>query len=126
MSLSSYLKYEEKVIDQLKMKLMSESIDENNIRVNFQYKYGGITYDFDLVEFDEEDRFQRIYEIKTFSSVKSNPNFIKSLLHKFESFTKAEAYVVYLDEEEQLQIIALSDFENLTRKTHPIKGTSIN
>lgn len=116
MSLSSYLKYEEKVIDQLKMKLMSESIDENNIRVNFQYKYGGITYDFDLVEFDEEDRLQRIYEIKTFSSVKSNFNFIMTRLQKYKRITEAEVYLVYLDNKQQLQILSLPNVDKEVKR----------
>lgn len=121
MSLSSYIKYEEKVTNLLIDKLNSEQGDHKNIQVNYDFKTDGQSYVFDLVEFDEDDRFQRIYEIKTFSSVKSNSNFIKSLLHKFESITQAKAYIAYLDEEKQLQVISLSDFEKVTRKTRTIE-----
>lgn len=121
MSLSSYLKYEEKVTNLLIDKLKSEQSAPKKIRANYDFKKDGQSYVFDLVEFDEEDRLQKIYEIKTFSSVKSNSNFIKSLLHKFESITLANAYLAYLDEEKQLHVIALSDFEKATRKTNTIE-----
>ena len=121
MSLSSYLKYEEKVTNLLIEKLKSEQGAPKKIRANYDFKTDGQSYVFDLVEFDEEDRLQKIYEIKTFSSVKSNSNFIKSLLHKFESITLANAYLAYLDEEKQLHVIALSDFEKATRKTNTIE-----
>lgn len=121
MSLSSYLKYEEKVTNLLIEKLKSEQGAPKKIRANYDFKTDGQSYVFDLVEFDEEDRLQKIYEIKTFSSVKSNSNFIKSLLHKFESITQAKAYLAYLDEEKQLHVIALSDFEKATRKTNTIE-----
>ena len=121
MSLSSYLKYEEKVTNLLIEKLKSEQGAPKKIRANYDFKKDGQSYVFDLVEFDEEDRLQKIYEIKTFSSVKSNSNFIKSLLHKFESITLANAYLAYLDEEKQLHVIALSDFEKATRKTNTIE-----
>lgn len=121
MSLSSYLKYEEKVTNLLIEKLNSEQGAPKKIRANYDFKKDGQSYVFDLVEFDEEDRLQKIYEIKTFSSVKSNSNFIKSLLHKFESITLANAYLAYLDEEKQLHVIALSDFEKATRKTNTIE-----
>lgn len=121
MSLSSYLKYEEKVTNLLIEKLNSEQGAPKKIRANYDFKTDGQSYVFDLVEFDEEDRLQKIYEIKTFSSVKSNSNFIKSLLHKFESITLANAYLAYLDEEKQLHVIALPDFEKATRKTNTIE-----
>ena len=121
MSLSSYLKYEEKVTNLLIEKLKSEQGAPKKIRANYDFKKDGQSYVFDLVEFDEEDRLQKIYEIKTFSSVKSNSNFIKSLLHKFESITLANAYLAYLDEEKQLHVIALPDFEKATRKTNTIE-----
>ena len=121
MSLSSYLKYEEKVTNLLIDKLKSEQSAPKKIRANYDFKTDGQSYVFDLVEFDEEDRLQKIYEIKTLSSVKSNSNFIKSLLHKFESITQANAYLTYLDEEKQLHVIALSDFEKATRKTNTIE-----
>ena len=121
MSLSSYLKYEEKVTNLLIEKLKSEQGAPKKIRANYDFKTDGQSYVFDLVEFDEEDRLQKIYEIKTFSSVKSNSNFIKSLLHKFESITQANAYLAYLDEEKQLHVIALPDFEKATRKTNTIE-----
>lgn len=121
MSLSSYLKYEEKVTNLLIEKLKSEQGAPKKIRANYDFKTDGQSYVFDLVEFDEEDRLQKIYEIKTFSSVKSNSNFIKSLLHKFESITLANAYLAYLDEEKQLHVIALPDFEKATRKTNTIE-----
>jgi hypothetical protein len=121
MSLSSYLKYEEKVTNLLIEKLKSEQGAPKKIRANYDFKKDGQSYVFDLVEFDEEDRLQKIYEIKTFSSVKSNSNFIKSILHKFESITLANAYLAYLDEEKQLHVIALSDFEKATRKTNTIE-----
>ena len=117
MSLSSYIEYEEKVIDLLIDKLNSEQSAPPKIRTYYKFKSKGQRYEFDLVVLGENNNILKVYDIKTYSSVKSNSNFIKSLLRKFERVTQADTYLVYLDEEEQLKIISLSNFDKETKKT---------
>lgn len=121
MSLSSYIEYEEKVIDLLINKLNSEQGASKNIRTYYKFKSKGQRYEFDLVELGENNNILKVYDIKTFSSVESNSNFIKSLLYKFKSATNADVYLVYLDKEQQLQIISLPDFDKKTKKTPSIE-----
>ena len=63
MSLSSYLKYEETVIN-----LLKEKLSTNDTVIQVHYKFNK-RFTFDLVELVDGDKIQSIYEIKTLGAV---------------------------------------------------------
>lgn len=106
-SLSSYLKYETKVIHLLKEKIKSETGSERNIMVQYKYR----SYFFDLVELGDNDKILKIYEIKSHSAIKRNFEFIKHLLEMYSQATRAQVYLVFLDANEQLHIISKDELK---------------
>ena len=104
-SFSSYLQYRTKVIDLLIAKIEPTIAKDKNIQICYLYK----NYNFDLVVLDSQDKILKIYEIQAFSATKSNINTIKDLLKGYEESTNAQAFLVYLDKGEKLQIKSISD-----------------
>ena len=107
MSLSSYLKYEETVIN-----LLKEKLSTNDTVIQVHYKFNK-RFTFDLVELVDGDKIQSIYEIKTLGAVQSNHNFIKGLLQEYKKQTRANVFLVFLDESNELRIIPESSIKNV-------------
>lgn len=109
MSLAFYIEYEEKVINLLKNKFSLDA-NLNNFRTHYRWKHDGVSYEFDVVVLDNNNHIEKVYEIKTPKSVRTNINFIKKILHQYKNATKADVYLVYLGEgDNQLRIIPLTD-----------------
>ena len=90
-SLSSYLKYETKVIHLLKEKIKSETGSERNIMVQYKYR----SYFFDLVELGDNDKILKIYEIKSHSAIKRNFEFIVQIFQNFKDDKINEENVIF-------------------------------
>lgn len=115
MSLSSYLEYEDKVINMLK-NIISKRMDPDNIfQSHYRYKYKDRVLEFDLVELSN-NQIKNVYEIKTPNAIHRNINFIKSQLLQYKNATHADVYLVYLDEEKKLKIIPLTELEKQKEK----------
>ena len=115
-SLSFYLEYEEKVINLLKETILSKGVSRNNIQTHYRYNNGHV-YEFDLVELYEDGRIKNVYEIKTFHAVHTNFNFIKDTLQQYRNATKADVYLVYLNENNKLIISPLSELVSPQKKS---------
>lgn len=113
--LSFYIEYEEKVLDLLIKKLSSSLKYGHKLLSHYRQKYEGVFYEFDLVELDRNEKIQRVYEIKTQRAVKTNFNFIKKILLKYRNVSKADVYLVYLNENEQMKIILWSHLVPIER-----------
>lgn len=113
--LSFYIEYEEKVLDLLIKKLSSSLKYGHKLLSHYRQKYEGVLYEFDLVELDRNEKIQRVYEIKTQRAVKTNFNFIKKILLKYRNVSKADVYLVYLNENEQMKIILWSHLVPIER-----------
>ena len=124
--LSFYIEYEEKVLDLLIKKLSSSLKYGHTLLSHYRQKYEGVLYEFDLVELDRNEKIQRVYEIKTQRAVKTNFNFIKKILLKYRNVSKADVYLVYLNENEQMKIILWSHLVPIARnevvEIRPIKS----
>lgn len=114
-SLSFYIEYEEKVLDLLIKKLSSSLRYGHKLLSHYRQKYEGVLYEFDLVELDRNEKIQRVYEIKTQRAVKTNFNFIKKILLRYRNVSKADVYLVYLNDNEQMEIILWSDLVPIAR-----------
>lgn len=100
--LSSYLQYERKVRILLKQRIKSGIGSGINLKENYHF----LDYIFDLVELGDNDKILKIYEIKSRSAISRNFEFIKHLLEMYSIATRAQqVYLVFLDANEQLQII---------------------
>ena len=129
-SINSVQEYENKVLD-----LLDDKINKDNkLHINLLYN----NFLFDVVEFDKNNKVLRVYEVKTRSALKRNPNSIAALLRVCEREAKVPAYVAFLDAKEQLQIFSYSDIEegklasvdleateNELKKVHTIKSFSV-
>lgn len=116
MPLSDFLAYENSVINLLQNKFDSEN-PQDGISCEKWYRYtqDGTSFSFDFVELDKNKKIVKIYEVKTLSSIKSNPNLITRTLQKFKQCTKAEVYLAYLDEDKKLQIISIDDIREAAK-----------
>lgn len=110
-----YLEYEEKVIELLKNEIVLNIDYGNRLITHYRYKSKGMTFEFDLVELDRAGEIKTIYEIKTSHAVSTNFNFIKNILILYKNITRADIYLVYIDENNTLKINSLSDLK-LDRK----------
>ena len=108
-SLSSFIEYEEKVAALLNAKLESENSTGSKFVRDYRYRHENKMYVFDLVELGDDDKILKVYEIKTFSAVRSNRNYIIDQLKAYQKITKAAVYLVYLDKDDELKIESLSD-----------------
>lgn len=114
--------YEEQVLHLLKSKIVSEVGSDNHIRTHYKYKHENHVYEFDLVELDDRDKIKSVYEIKTPKAVSTNFNYIKELLQKYKKVTKADVYLVYMEDDGLLQINPLSAFVPKDKEYIPVQG----
>ena len=104
-SLSFYIRYDEKVLKLLQEELSSRLEFGHKLVREYLHIHEGVGYRFDLVELDRNKKIIRVYEIKTLRAVNTNCNYIKKILRKYKNATKADTYLVYLDDNEQLKIV---------------------
>lgn len=104
--------YERKVIDRLKEKIKSEQDQIVNLIPEYRYACGHGIFYFDLAVLDDRGNILEVYEIKTYKAITSNYNYIKNQLQVYQKATGATVYLVYLDDNDQLQIVKL---EGLTK-----------
>ena len=108
--LSLHIQYEEKVIDLLKHQFSSEIDSNSKLLSHYYYKKKERVYEFDMVQLDEHNqKIKKVFEIKTKKILETNFNSIKNKLQQYRNATKAEVYLVYLENDAQLQIVSLSD-----------------
>ena len=94
-TLASYLKYEIRIIDQLKKRIKIS--DNEEIRINYECQIQGKRYEFDLVVLNDVGELKRIYEIRTRTAINYNYQSIIDFLLKIKGLTKADVYLVYRD-----------------------------
>lgn len=110
--LRSYLQYEAKVRNLLRQRIKSEIGSWKYLKENYHFQ----DYIFDLVELGDNDKILKIYEIKSLSAIRRNFEFIKHLLEMYSRATRIQqVYLVYLDANEQLQIIPKGELKNRLR-----------
>ena len=122
-SLNSFIKYEKQVLDLLMKKLTSETSTEKKYRTDYSYIHQGRMYRFDLVELGNNDKILKLYEVKTLSAVKSNFYSLKEQLKMYKDITGAIVYLVYLKENDQLQIVQLENLVNEKTESSQINIT---
>lgn len=101
--------YEDKVMKLLKRRLIDEGAKEHNLIDHYILPNNEVNFIFDLVEIDNNNRILRLFEIKSIQSIKYNSNYIYRLSQKYKAITDAPIYLVYLDEDKQLQILAYEE-----------------
>lgn len=114
-TIDDYLDFEQKVTNLLIDYINNES-NNSIVRANYPCKYHGKKLVLDLVVLNENNKLIKVYEIKTNSAVKRNLNFIKERLRLYENATKADVFLAYLDENDQLQIKSYSDLKIKEKK----------
>lgn len=105
MPLKSFIEYESKVVDRLINKLKSAN---NNaiLEINYSKEIDHCKYSFDVVELGENNTILKVYEIKTYAAYKRNINYIDSLLGRYKELTKADVFLVFLDNNDVLKVIS--------------------
>lgn len=127
--LRSFIEYEERVVSLLKDEITSDNGVTKILKFDYPFRDKGKFWRFDLVELDNDDNILKVYEVKTLTAVKSNFNYIKHQLQVYQHYTKANVYLVYLDENEKLIIRDLNGLVSLKDKrkeTKPIKVKSFS
>ena len=127
--LRSFIEYEERVVSLLKDEITSDNGVTKILKSDYPFRDKGKFWRFDLVELDNDDNILKVYEVKTLTAVKSNFNYIKHQLQVYQHYTKANVYLVYLDENEKLIIRDLNGLVSLKDKrkeTKPIKVKSFS
>ena len=97
--------YESIVLALLKERLIKEGAKEQNLIYHCNLNNNDIHFIFDLVEIDDNKNILRLFEIKSFQSIRYNRNYTYRLLNRFKDITKAPIFLVFLDENNVLQII---------------------
>lgn len=100
--------YKSKVIRLLKQKIKKETGGAK--RLVEDYRYEDFTT-FDLAELNKSGNPLRVYEIKSRTALKTNPKAIADVLLFDEIITGAQAYVIFLDDKERLQVLSNQDLE---------------
>lgn len=111
----SYIEYEGKTLNLLKNKILETGTNAKNLREQYRYIHNNQMYRFDLVEVDGGDNIITVYEIKTFDAIKSNYNYIHRILWRYKMITNANVYIVFLDENEKLNIFSFDDYRDIRR-----------
>lgn len=102
--IKNFSEYEDKVMALLKERLIKEGTKENNL-IDHCKLNDDIHFIFDLVEIDDNKNVSRLFEIKSIQSIRYNRNHIYSLFHRFKDIAQAPIFLVFLDDNEVLQII---------------------
>lgn len=111
----SYIEYEGKTLNLLKNKILETGTNAKNLREQYRYIHNNQMYRFDLVEVDGSDNIITVYEIKTFDAIKSNYNYIHRILWRYKMITNANVYIVFLDENEKLNIFSFDNYRDIRR-----------
>lgn len=125
MSLKSFIKYETKVLELLKRHLSDNTNAEIRLQSNYKYEIDGHSHIFDLVELNNIGKIVKIYEIKSFAAISRNINYISYQLDIYRRKFKAEVFLVYLDNDNQLNIESISDLNNKRDNNDGIPRTII-
>ena len=123
----SYIEYEGKTLNLLKNKILETGTNAKNLREQYRYIHNNQMYRFDLVEVDGGDNIITVYEIKTFGAIKSNYNYIHRILWRYKMITNANVYIVFLDENEKLNIFSFDNYSDIRRfvtRASPSSATS--
>lgn len=112
MSLKSFIEYETKVLELLKRHLSDNTNAEIRLQSNYKYEIDGHSHIFDLVELNNIGKIVKIYEIKSFAAISRNINYISYQLEIYRRKFKAEVFLVYLDNDNHLNIESISDLNN--------------
>ena len=92
---------------------METGTNAKNLREQYRYIHNNQMYRFDLVEVDGGDNIITVYEIKTFDAIKSNYNYIHRILWRYKMITNANVYIVFLDENEKLNIFSFDNYRDI-------------
>lgn len=125
----SYIEYENKTLSLLKEKIIANGGNRNNLHEQYKYIYHQRLHIFDLVELDENGQIISVYEVKTLTAIKSNYNYIHKLLLRYKMITKAKVFIVYIDDNEQLNILPFENYRTIRRgpqRAHSSSVTSFN
>ena len=125
MSLKSFIEYETKVLELLKRHLSDNTNAEIRLQSNYKYEIDGHSHIFDLVELNNIGKIVKIYEIKSFAAISRNINYISYQLEIYRRKFKAEVFLVYLDNDNQLNIESISDLNNKRDNNDGIPRTII-
>lgn len=115
----SYIEYENKTLALLKEKIIADGCNENNLREKYRYIYHNRLYEFDLVELDENEEIVKVYEIKTVDAIRLNYNIIHRILYRYQHIIKGDAYIVFIDDNQQLKILSYEEYGRFRR--HAVK-----
>ena len=88
----------------LKERLIQDGAKEHNL-IDHCKLNNDIHFIFDLVEIDDNKNILRLFEIKSIQSIRYNRNYTYRLLNRFKDITQAPIFLVFLDENNVLQII---------------------
>ena len=114
-TIDDYLEYEHKVKNLL-IDYISNERNKSRVRANYPCNYHGKKLVLDLVVLDENNKIIKVFEIKRNISVERTLNFIKERLRLYENATKADAFLAYLDEKDQLHIESYSELKIKEKK----------
>lgn len=116
MSLKSFIEYKTKVLELLKQHLSDNTNAGIRLQSNYKHEIEGHFHIFDLVELKDKSKIVKIYEIKTYAAISRNIKYISYQLdiyrHKFE----AEVFLVYLDQNNELQIKSISEINSIKKE----------
>lgn len=119
----SYIEYENKTLALLKKKIIADGCNENNLREKYRYIYHNRLYEFDLVELDENEKIVKVYEIKTVDAINLNYNIIHRILCRYQHIINADAYIVFMEDNQQLKILSYEEYGGYRRpavkESHP-------
>lgn len=127
--LRSYIEYEKRVTSLLNEAITNDNGATKNLKLHYQFRDKENFWRFDLVELDNDGKILKVYEVKTLAAIKSNFNYIKHKLQVYQHYTKANVYLVYLNEKEELAITDINDLvhvQDVKKKTKPIKVQSFS
>ena len=85
-------------------RLIQDGAKEHNL-IDHCKLNNDIHFIFDLVEIDDNKNILRLFEIKSIQSIRYNRNYTYRLLNRFKDITQAPIFLVFLDENNVLQII---------------------
>ena len=118
------IEYENEVRSLLKQKLIEEGIQERHLIDYYRFP-GNDRYRFDLVEIDDNDNVIRLFEIRSLQFIKYNRNYTYRLVERFQEITQAPVFIVFLDDEKNLQILSSQEILNyINAKTRNSSITS--
>ena len=111
----SYIEYENKTLALLKEKIIADGCNENNLREKYRYIYHNRLYEFDLVELNENEKIVKVYVIKTVDAIRLNYNIIHRILCRYQHIINADAYIVFIDDNQQLKILSYEEYGRIRR-----------